>query len=624
MLHINDISHQIGARTLLDQATVALRDGMRAGLVGRNGSGKTTLLKFILGEADPTSGEVSIKPGARLGHVAQEVAGDERKLIEIVLEADRERTALLKEAETATDPARIGEIHNRLGDIDAHSAPARAASILKGLGFSDDAQQKPAKEFSGGWRMRVALAAVLFAEPDLLVLDEPTNYLDLEGTLWLENYLAKYPHTALIVSHDRNLLNKAVDHIIHLEAGKLTLYKGTYDDFARERAEKLSLQLKMKKKQDDQRRHLQAFVDRFKAKASKARQAQSRVKRLEKMQEITIHVDERVPPFYLPSPKKELSPPIIQLEDAVVGYGETAILRNLNLRIDPDDRIALLGANGNGKSTFAKLLTGRLDVMAGRKKAHHRMEIAFLTQHQLDELNPNESAYDHVRALMPDATEAQVRAKTAAFGFDINKMETPAKNLSGGEKARLLFSVETFHGPHLLVLDEPTNHLDIEAREALVEALNEYEGAVIIISHDRHLLELSADRLWLVANGTVTPYGGDLDDYEAFLLKEARMAKSASGGEKADKADKGEKRKDAANTREKQAPQRKRLSQIETELEKLRLEIERLDEALAHPDLFVKDPAKGAQVAKAKAQREKTIEALEEEWLTLSEALEQA
>jgi ATP-binding cassette subfamily F protein 3 len=490
MLHINDLTYRIGNRILIDHATLALPAGAKAGLVGRNGAGKSTLFRLISGEMGSETGSVGLPRNTRIGEVAQEAPGGEETLIEVVLAADTERAALLAEAETATDPHRIADIHMRLSDIDAHSAEARAASILAGLCFDAEAQARPCSSFSGGWRMRVALAAVLFTEPDLLLLDEPTNYLDLEGTLWLEAYLTRYPRTVIVISHDRDLLNRAVDTIVHLDQGKLTLYRGGYDSFERQRREKQALLASHIRKQEEQRKHMQEFVDRFRAKASKARQAQSRLKALAKLEPIAALVDESVMPFRFPDPVKPLAPPIVAMEGTAVGYEpDKHILSRLSLRIDDDDRIGLLGSNGNGKSTFAKLIAGRLPHASGSFRRDPRMQVAYFAQHQLDELNPARSAYDHVRDLMPDVPEAKVRARTGALGFVRAKMDTPAKDLSGGEKARLLMGLATFSGANLLILDEPTNHLDIDSREALVQALAEFSGAVSLISHDRHLVE---------------------------------------------------------------------------------------------------------------------------------------
>ncbi|MCB1499173.1 MAG: ABC-F family ATP-binding cassette domain-containing protein [Bauldia sp.] len=615
MLHVNDITYRIGPRLLLDHATVALPDGAKTGLVGRNGSGKTTLFRLITGEITAEGGSISLPRNARVGQVAQEAPSGPETLISVVLAADLERGALLAEAETATDPFRIAEVQTRLADIDAYSAEARAAAILAGLGFDEATQRGPCSALSGGWRMRVALAAVLFSEPDLLLLDEPTNYLDLEGTLWLTAYLSRYPRSVLLISHDRDLLNTAVDGIVHLDQGKLVYYRGNYDSFDRQRRERQALQLKMKKKQEDQRRHMEAFVERFRYKASKARQAQSRLKALARLEPIAAIADDSVAPFSFPDPAKQMAPPLFAMENASVGYEPgKPILTGLNLRIDDDDRIALLGSNGNGKSTFAKLLAGRLEADGGRFKRIHNLQIAYFAQHQLDELDPSLSPYQHVRELMEEATEAQVRARTGAMGFDKAKMDTPARDLSGGEKARLLLGLATFSGAHLLILDEPTNHLDIDSREALVIALAEYAGAVILISHDRHLIEASADRLWLVGNGTVTPYDNDLDDYRRLVLE----GPATPGSRRQDPRDNGlDRRKTAADRRAKVAPLRREIKEIEGLIEKLQKELRTLDGRLSEPGLYG-EPERASKLAKERADKTRQIAAAEERWLALS------
>jgi ATP-binding cassette, subfamily F, member 3 len=517
MLKINDITYSVAGRTLVENATAVIPTGHKVGLVGRNGTGKTTLFNVIRGHIVLDTGAISLPRGSRIGGVSQEVPGNEVSLIDTVLKADVERTDLLAEAETATDPNRIAEIQTRLADIDAWSAEARGSAILKGLGFTESEQKMPCSAFSGGWRMRVALAAVLFSEPDLLLLDEPTNYLDLEGALWLEAYLAKYPHTVLIVSHDRELLNRAVGGILHLEDKDLTYYTGNYDTFVKQRAEKRALLTAAAKKQDLQRAHLQSFVDRFKAKASKAKQAQSRVKMLEKMETIRAPEDAARTVFTFPSPE-ELSPPIIALENGSTGYGETVILKGLNLRIDQDDRIALLGRNGEGKSTLSKLLFGQLEVMTGKMSTSNKLRIGFFAQHQVEELHIDETPLQHLIRVKSEEGQPRLRARLAGFGLGADQADTEVRRLSGGQKARLSLLLATIHAPHLLILDEPTNHLDIESREALVEALTAYTGAVILVSHDMHLLSMVADRLWLVRNGSVTPYDEDLQEYRKLLL----------------------------------------------------------------------------------------------------------
>ncbi len=623
MLTINDITYRLGERLLLDHTGAAIPDGARVGFVGRNGTGKTTLFKIITGDLGTESGNISLPKGRRIGGVAQEAPGGPETLIEVVLAADTERTALMQEAETATDPHRIAEIGTRLADIGAHSAPARAAMVLHGLGFDEAAQQRPCSDFSGGWRMRVALAAVLFSEPDLLLLDEPTNYLDLEGTLWLYDYLERYPHTVIVISHDRELLDTSVDHIMHLDQGKLTLYRGGYSSFEKQRAEKQMQLARAKEKQEAERKHLQSFVDRFKAKATKARQAQSRVKRLEKMQTIATIVDRDVQPFVFPGPEKPLSPPMIVLEDAAAGYGERKVLSRLNLSLAPDDRIALLGSNGNGKSTFCKLIGGRLEAMSGAMKKSSKLETAYFAQHQLDELRIEDTPVGHLRDLMPDAPEAKVRSKAAQIGFPASKADTPVKLLSGGEKARLMLGLATFHGPHLLILDEPTNHLDIDSRTALVTAINDYPGAVILVSHDRFLIEACADRLWLVGGGTVKNFDGDMDDYRTYVLGAAKAERRGKPAPDASAKPKADERKEAATKRAAQGPLRQKLNLAEARIAKLTGLIEKVDAALAN-GAFSRDPDKALQLSRQRAELSEALAAAEEEWLLLGEELESA
>ncbi|MES2539569.1 MAG: ABC-F family ATP-binding cassette domain-containing protein [Pseudomonadota bacterium] len=517
MLKIEDITYNVEGRPLFEGASATIPTGHKVGLVGRNGAGKTTLFRLIRGELALVGGTITLPQRARIGGVAQEVPSSETSLIDTVLAADTERASLMAEAETAHDAHRIAEIQARLADIDAWSAEGRAASILKGLGFDAEQQQMPCSAFSGGWRMRVALAGVLFAQPDYLLLDEPTNYLDLEGALWLESYLQKYPHTVLIISHDRELLNRAVQGILHLDNRKLTYWQGGYDQFARQMAERRAVLQAEAKKIDARRAHLQSFVDRFKAKASKAVQAQSRVKMLEKLTPITAPEDAKKVVFTFPAPE-ELAPPIINLDGAAVGYGGPLILKKLNLRIDQDDRIALLGRNGEGKSTLSKLLAGKLQPAEGKFARSSKLRIGYFAQHQVDELHLDETPLQHIMRLRPAEGQPKLRARLAGFGLMADQADTVVARLSGGQKARLSLLLATIDAPHLLILDEPTNHLDIESREALVDALTEYPGAVILVSHDMHLLGLVADRLWLVKDGAVTPYTEDLEAYRRQLL----------------------------------------------------------------------------------------------------------
>jgi ATP-binding cassette subfamily F protein 3 len=521
MLQIDNLVFNGWGRKFFDRASVLVPVGAKVGLIGRNGVGKSTLFRLILGDLTPDGGEIILPKAARIGSVDQEHPATPVSLIDTILEADLERAALNTQLETA-EPEQLAEIYHRLIEIDADSAPARAAEILSGLGFSTADLDRPMAEFSGGWRMRVALAAALFAEPDLLLLDEPTNYLDLEGALWLEARLKKYPHTALIVSHDRELLNNSVDAILHLSGGKLDLYTGGYDDFEKRRAEKSRLLSATRVKQDAERAHLQKFIDRFRAKASKAAQAQSRIKRLAKLEPVAEVIEERVAPFAIPSPARPLAPPLIQLEGAAVGYDGTPVLRNLNLRLDVDDRIGLLGVNGAGKSTFAKMIAGALPLQAGLMKREGRIQVGWFHQHQIEALDADDTPLQIIRRARPDDSESSRRSRLAQFGLSFDKQETTIANLSGGERARLLLNLIAMAAPHLLILDEPTNHLDIESRRALLDALNDYKGAVILITHDRSLIELVTDRLWLVADGHIKPFKGDMDDYARFVLDRAK------------------------------------------------------------------------------------------------------
>ena len=614
MIKLHDISYSVEGRALLENASATIPAGHKVGLVGRNGTGKTTLFRLIRGELSLETGSIEIPKQARIGGVAQEVPGNDVSLLETVLAADTERAKLLAEAEHATDPNRIADIQTRLADIDAWSAEGRASSILKGLGFSPEKQQMPCSAFSGGWRMRVALAAVLFAQPDLLLLDEPTNYLDLEGAIWLESYLAKYPHTVIIVSHDRGLLNRAVGSILHLEDRKLTFYQGAYDTFANTRAARLASAEAEAKRQDARRAHLQSYVDRFRYKADKAKQAQSRLKMIAKLQPISRPQEAARRRFSFPEPE-ELSPPIVRVENGVVGYDDTAILSHLDLRIDQDDRIALLGQNGEGKSTLSKLISGRLDPMAGRIVTSNKLRIGYFAQHQVDELFIDETPLDHIRRMRPNKTPAQLRAILGGFGIGAEQADTLAGRLSGGQKARLSLLLATLDAPHLLILDEPTNHLDIESREALVEALTAYSGAVVLVSHDMHLLSLVADRLWLVKDGHVTPYEDDLETYRANLLT----------GEKQTEKIKTDKPKVKKASRDEILALRAEVRKCEERLEKLMEMHEKLSEKLADPELYNdKNIADLAVWNKKFAEVEDAISRAETLWVNAQENLDSA
>lgn len=626
MLTVSDLSFKIGDRQLFSGASVVLPTGSKTGFVGKNGSGKTTLFKLLQKQLTPDDGDVEVHPKAKMGGVAQEAPANDVTVLNMVLEADTERSSLLAEAETAQDPNRISEIHMRLADIDAHSAEGRASNILRGLGFEHDRQNIACSELSGGWRMRVALAGVLFAQPDLLLLDEPTNYLDLEGTLWLESYLATYPHTVLMISHDRDLLNKAVNSIIHLDKGKLTFYRGNYDTFEKTRRMQMELHNKSRAKTLDKVAHMQAFVDRFKAKASKAKQAQARMKAIEKLRPPEALFDDDALPFSFTNPKKEMASPMLDFDNASVGYGGPPILSKLDFRIEPDDRIALVGVNGNGKSTFAKLLAAELRVEEGQLRRGRGFTTAYFAQHQMDTLRPEQTAVEHVSDLMRDSTEGSRRARVARMGLSTQKMDTLVKNLSGGERARLLLGLITFSGPSMLILDEPTNHLDIDSRDALVAALNDYEGAVLVISHDRHLIEATMDRIWIAENGTINEFDGDMETYQRMIMTTAQKTpgRSKGGGGGGNKVDRKRERQEAAARRALISPLRKEVKAIEQKMAQLKLEAEQLRIKLDDPALYTGDSAESVRLGKQKGQLEADLAQTEELWLRKSDELEQA
>ena len=619
MLTIEGLNYRIAGRPILDEASAAIGRGWRVGLVGPNGAGKTTLLRLILGTLHADGGEISVPKAWRIGTVAQEAPGGEATPLETVLAADIERLQLLEEAETATDGERVAEIHDRLIAIGADAAPARAGSILHGLGFDDDAQRRPLSTYSGGWRMRVALAGVLFARPDLLLLDEPTNHLDLEATIWLEDYLKRYPATILMVSHDRGLLNAVPDHILHLDATKLALYAGNYDRFERTRNEALVLLEKQRTKQEGERKRIQAFVDRFRAKASKARQAQSRLKALAKLEPLPEIASRASFEIHLPE-IEELASPILACEGVSVGYEDRAVLQGIDLSLGAEDRIALLGANGNGKTTLARLLAGRLQPLGGTLSKSKKLVVGYFAQHQLEELDPARDAFMHMSEAMPKAAPERVRAFLGRFGFSGEAAEVPCAQLSGGEKARLALALIARQAPQLLILDEPTNHLDIDMRRALAEALAEFEGAVILVSHDPSLVDLIADRLWLIEGGKVRPFEGDMEAYRKRVL--APEIKDKTRVDRQNVAGRREARRDAAELRRRLAPLRKRAQAAEEAVERLSRERAEITEALADPATYDGSPSRVAELGRRRGDIERRLEAAEAEWLAADEALE--
>ncbi len=617
MLNITGITVRLGGRVILDRATAALPTGSRVGLIGRNGAGKTTLMKVIAGLGEHDDGSIEMAKAARIGYIAQEAPTGKTTPFEAVLAADTERAALLAEEETTDDHHRIGDIHERLIAIDAHTAPARAARILVGLGFDEDMQHRPLDSYSGGWKMRVALAALLFSEPDILLLDEPSNHLDLEATMWLESFLKSYKATMVLISHERDLLNNVVDHILHLEGGKTTLYVGGYNAFERQRAERLAQLASARAAQEAQRDKLQDYIARNSARASTAKQAQSRQKALARMEPIAAVSEDPTLSFDFPSPD-ELKPPLVTLDMAAVGYeADTPILRRLNLRIDPDERIALLGRNGNGKTTLARLLAAQLPPMEGGVSISGKMRVGYFTQYQVEELDTKDTPLEHMTRLMKGQTPGAVRGQLGRFGFSGAKATTLVGKLSGGERARLALALITRDAPHMLILDEPTNHLDVDSREALVQALNAYDGAVVIVSHDRHMIELTADRLVLVDGGEAKEFVGSLDDYTDLILK------GASKGEAAPKRDKKEERKAAAAAREAAALARKTLNTAEAEMAKLNLRLSEIDKAMFDPSSATGSDAKltMTELMKLRAEIADKIAVAEARWMEASELI---
>ncbi len=619
MLNLNGITVRLGGRTIIDGASAALPPGSRVGLIGRNGAGKSTLVRVIAGMLEPDDGAAEMPKGSRLGYIAQEAPDGEATPFDTVLAADVERAALMIRSETEEDPDKLGDIYERLIAIDAYTAPARAASILQGLGFDEAMQARPLKSFSGGWKMRVALAALLFSAPDVLLLDEPSNHLDLEAVMWLEDFLQSYRATILLVSHERDFLNNVVDHILHLQGGKVTLYPGGYDSFERQRAERMAQLAAAKANQEAQRAKLQDYIARNSARASTAKQAQSRQKMLSKLQPIAEMANDPTLSFGFPDPDA-LRPPLITLDMASVGYAETPILKRLNLRIDPDDRIALLGRNGNGKTTLARLLAAQLAPMDGDMGSSGKMRVGYFTQYQVEELDADDTPLEHMTRIMRGATPAAVRAQLGRFGFSGDKATTKVGRLSGGERARLALALITREAPHLLILDEPTNHLDVDAREALVQALNAYTGAVVLVSHDRHMLEMTADRLVLVDDGTAREFDGTLDDYIAFVLKG-----DSGQGDGQSKAERKAAKKTAL-ARDAEKALRKEARDAEAETARWSAEVAKLDAAMTDPKRA--EPALArlsmTELMKRRADAAAKLETAEARWLEASEGLETA
>ncbi|HJU16136.1 MAG TPA: ABC-F family ATP-binding cassette domain-containing protein [Stellaceae bacterium] len=600
MLTLSGVVYRLGGRTLLNGASAQIASRSRVGLVGRNGTGKSTLLDLIRGARQPDGGTIRLMRGARIGFLAQEAPGGALSAHEAVLAAGHEST--------------------RLDDSEAYAAPARAARILAGLGLDEAMQHRPLGDLSGGWRMRAALAAILFAEPDLLLLDEPTNHLDLEAALWLERFLARYRHTLILVSHDRGLLNAVTTMTLHLDRGKLTAYAGDFNAFLRARREAAQRQDILARQQAQQREKLQSFIDRFRAKASKARQAQSRLKALARLEPVVLVADEPPPRLVFPPPPP-LAPPLVTFERVSVGYeAGKPVLSRLDLRLDPDDRVALLGANGNGKTTLARLFSGRLAPLSGRVTRSPKFACGFFAQHQIEEMRPQAAPFDHLQALLPEATAEAVRTRLGGFGFGQDKAFVPVAELSGGERARLALALATHHAPALLILDEPTNHLDIETREALVAALNAFPGAVVLVTHDWHLVELVAERLWLVAGGTVRPFEGDLSDYRRALeISEPEPVRRPE-----DPESRRAQRRLAALRRRDLEPLRQKVRHAEERIARLLREQKALDRALAKPGGFGGDGAALSEALKQRAELARLLAEAESEWLAAEEAIERA
>ncbi|MDX1466154.1 MAG: ATP-binding cassette domain-containing protein, partial [Halomonas sp.] len=606
MIALRQVSLQRGTQTLLEGADLTLHAGHKAGIVGPNGAGKSSLFKLLLGELAPDKGEVEMSGGQRIAHMDQEVEALERSIVDYVLDGDRElrRTeAALERARQQGEAHREAELHGAIEALDGYSAPARAAQLLVGLGFVQADLARPLSAFSGGWRMRVNLARTLFKPSDLLLLDEPTNHLDLDALLWLEQWLARYPGTLLLISHDRDFLDAVCDHIVHFDRQSLVLYRGNYTTFERTRAEKLALQQAEAAKQQARREEIERFVARFRAKATKARAAQSRLKMLERMGDIAVaHADS---PFHFTIPSADKSShPLLVLDEARLGYRHadgqaTTQLDDVRVTLLPGQRIGLLGPNGAGKSTLIKSLTGDLPLLAGRRVPGEHLAIGYFAQHQLEGLDLASTPFQHVQRLSPTAADLDIRKFLGGFGFHGDDVFAEVGRFSGGEKARLALALVAWQKPNLLLLDEPTNHLDLEMREALTEALASFEGTVIIVSHDRHLLRATVDEFWRVADHGVTPFDGDLEDYRAWLksrLEDERREARADKAERqeagsAPREDRKATRRAAAELREKLRPLKRDRDRAEQAMEKVQAELAGVEEGLGEAELYT-DPAR--------------------------------
>ncbi|UYG03592.1 ATP-binding cassette domain-containing protein [Halomonas sp. LR3S48] len=639
MIALRQVALQRGTQTLLEDAELTLHAGHKAGIVGPNGAGKSSLFGLLLGTLAPDRGEVEMSGGQRIAHMAQEVDALDRAIVDYVLDGDtelRQTQAGLEAAREHGDAHREAELHGAIEALDGYSAPARAAQLLIGLGFTQADLERPLSAFSGGWRMRANLARTLFMPSDLLLLDEPTNHLDLDALLWLEQWLMRYPGTLLLISHDRDFLDAVCDHIVHFDRRRLVLYRGNYSTFERTRAEKLALQQAEAAKQQARREEIEQFVARFKAKASKARQAQSRMKMLERMGDIAVaHADS---PFHFTIPASaKTSHPLLVLDRARLGYrdeggAEKAQLDEVKLTLLPGQRIGLLGPNGAGKSTLIKSLTGELPLLAGRRIPGEHLAVGYFAQHQLEGLDMAATPFMHVQRLSPTASDQSIRTFLGGFGFKGDDAFGEVGRFSGGEKARLALALVAWRKPNLLLLDEPTNHLDLEMREALTEALASFEGTVILVSHDRHLLRATVDEFWKVADHRVEPFDGDLEDYRAWLKarleserREARVDKAERQAESAaPKEDRKSARRAAAELREKLRPLKKARDRAEQAMERAQGELAVVEEALGEAELYT-DPARKAELTERLARQgelKSRLEELEAEWLAAEEALE--